>query len=107
MRTLKQRTADVQTKVGSSKEKEVQAQARHERYLGHVKRLEEEVAAAKAHADQAAADLATTKRESEQVRPWHANRGHLVTNRGHLVTNRGHLVRAVHMHMHMRTGVIL
>jgi len=63
MRTLKQRTVDLQTEVSGSKEKEAAAAARHERYLGHVKKLEEEVAAAKAHAEQAAADLEKTKSE--------------------------------------------
>jgi len=67
MRTLKQRTAQLQTEVSSSKEKAAAAAARHERYLGHVKRLEEEVVAAKAHADQAASELAATHRESSQA----------------------------------------
>ena len=53
--------------MGASKEKSAAAAARHERYLGHVKRLEEEVVAAKAHADQAAAELAATHREAAQV----------------------------------------
>ena len=64
MRTLKQRTIDLQNDVTSTTEKEVAAAARHERYLSHVKRLEEEVAAAKAHAEQAAVDLAMAKRET-------------------------------------------
>jgi predicted secreted Zn-dependent protease len=37
---------------------------RYERYLGHVKRLEEEVIAAKAHAANAEQDLQSAKRES-------------------------------------------
>ena len=53
--------------MSSSKEKAAAAAARHERYLGHVKRLEEEVVAAKAHADQAASELAATHRESSQA----------------------------------------
>lgn len=53
--------------VGASKEKSSAAAARHERYLSHVKRLEEEVVAAKAHAEQAAAELAATHREAAQL----------------------------------------
>ena len=64
MRTLKQRTIDLQDNLTSTKEKEVAAAARHQRYLSHVKRLQEEVAAAKVHAEQAAVDLATAKRET-------------------------------------------
>jgi hypothetical protein len=64
MRTLKQRTAQLQQELSSGKEKAAAAAARHERYLGHVKKLEEEVAAAKAHAEQAKADLAATHREA-------------------------------------------
>lgn len=67
MRTLKQRTAQLQQEVSSSKEKAKAAVDRHERYLGHVKRLEEEVVAAKAHAEQAAAELAATHREASQA----------------------------------------
>jgi len=67
MRTIKQRTAQLQQEVGQSKEKAAAAAERHKRYLGHVKRLEEEVVAAKAHADQAAAELAATHREASQV----------------------------------------
>ena len=51
MRTLKQRTAQLSQEMSASKEKAAVAAARHERYLTHVKKLEEEVAAAKAHAD--------------------------------------------------------
>ena len=42
MRTLKERTVRLQEEVSSSKEAAA-AVARHERYLGHVKRLEEEL----------------------------------------------------------------
>lgn len=67
MRTLKQRTAQLQQDVSTSKDKAAAVAARHERYLSHVKRLEEEVVAAKAHADQAASELAETHRESAQA----------------------------------------
>lgn len=67
MRTLKQRTAQLAQDVSSSKEKAAVAAARHERYLTHVKKLEEEVAAAKAHADQAHADLTATTKEASQM----------------------------------------
>ena len=67
MRTLKQRTAQLQQDVSGSKEKAAAAVARHERYLSHVKRLEEEVAAAKAHAEQAKAELAASHREASQM----------------------------------------
>jgi len=66
MRSLKQRTSEMQTAVQGCKQKEQEAAARHERYLKHVQRLEEEVAAAKAHADQAAVDLAAAHREALQ-----------------------------------------
>jgi len=72
MRSLKQRTAELQTQVQASKEKELAAAARHERYLGHVKKLEEEVAAAKKHAEQAAADLAGTQRATLLLDRQHA-----------------------------------
>jgi hypothetical protein len=68
MRTLKQRTTQLQQEVSTSKEKAAAAVTRHERYLSHVKRLEEEVAAAKAHAEQAGAELQMAHRESSQVR---------------------------------------
>jgi septation ring formation regulator EzrA len=64
MRTLKQRTGDMQKAVEGLKQKEQDAAARYERYLGHVKRLEEEVLAAKAHAATAEQDLQSAKRES-------------------------------------------
>ena len=67
MRTLKERTVRLQEEVSSSKEKAAAAVARHERYLGHVKRLEEEVVAAKAHADQAAAELAAIHRDASSA----------------------------------------
>lgn len=67
MRTLKQRTSDLQTELSGSQEKEAAAAARHERYLGHVKKLEEEVAAAKKHAEQSASDLAATKDAAVQM----------------------------------------
>ena len=66
-RTLKTRTAQVESELQSCREKSEDASLKHERYLSHVKRLEEEVAAAKAHAEQAKADLAATKRETAQM----------------------------------------
>mmetsp|Transcript_40813 Transcript_40813/g.98916 ORF Transcript_40813/g.98916 Transcript_40813/m.98916 type:complete len:390 (-) Transcript_40813:454-1623(-) len=67
MRTLKQRTASLQESLESSKAKEAEAQTISERYTEHVKRLEEEVAAAKRHVEQAAADLASKQREVAQI----------------------------------------
>ena len=56
-KTIKTRKSQLQDVVSGSREKTAQAQTRHEKYMGHVARLEEEVAAARAHAEQAAADL--------------------------------------------------
>jgi hypothetical protein len=47
----------LQQTATSTKERTAAAHAKHERYLSHVQRLEEEVAAAKQHADAAAAEL--------------------------------------------------
>tara|TARA_B110001452_G_scaffold196028_1_gene166006 strand:+ start:450 stop:1868 length:1419 start_codon:yes stop_codon:yes gene_type:complete len=57
MKSLKTRKAKLQETVSSSREKEAQAQTRYDTYLGHVKRLEEEVEAAKAHAQTAKSEL--------------------------------------------------
>jgi hypothetical protein len=63
MRTLKQRTSELEVELNGKKEKVTATLSRHERYLTHVKRLEEEVAAAKAHAAQAEGELGETRRE--------------------------------------------
>mmetsp|Transcript_22557 Transcript_22557/g.73758 ORF Transcript_22557/g.73758 Transcript_22557/m.73758 type:complete len:478 (+) Transcript_22557:38-1471(+) len=57
LRSLKTRTADLQQSASGAKERTASAHAKHERYLSHVRRLEEEVAAAKQHADAAAQEL--------------------------------------------------
>ena len=57
----------VARQVSGGKEKSAAAEARYERYLTHVKRLEEEVVAAKAHAAQASAELAATHRDAAQA----------------------------------------
>jgi len=64
MKNLKTRKAKLQETVSGSREKTAQAQLRHETYMGHVSRLEEEVQAAKAHADGAAAELAALHKEA-------------------------------------------
>lgn len=64
IKNLKQRKAELQEVVSSSREKTGQAQTRYEKYMGHVTRLEEEVAAAKAHAEHAASELATLHQEA-------------------------------------------
>jgi len=60
---IKQRTVELQAAVSGSKEKTSGAQSKYERYMGHVRRLEEEVAAAKAHAEAAAEELTVAHRE--------------------------------------------
>lgn len=60
MRTLSQRTAQLAQEVTSAKENAKAAASRHERYLGHVKRLEEEVSHAKAQCETAKMEAATT-----------------------------------------------
>jgi len=67
MKTMKQRTTELQEAVSSSKEKTTSAQSKYERYMGHVRRLEEEVAAAKAHADAAAEELTAAHREEAEA----------------------------------------
>jgi len=62
MRNLKQRTTEMHNELSGSQEKQQAAAARHERYLKHVKKLEEEVAAAKAHAQQAEADMQASQK---------------------------------------------
>ncbi|KAL3895647.1 MAG: hypothetical protein SGPRY_013462 [Prymnesium sp.] len=67
IRTLVERTATLKEDLNAQKLKETEAQQIHERYSGHVKRLEEEVAAAKRHVEQAAADLSAKQRETAQT----------------------------------------
>ena len=52
-----QRKAELQDVIATSREKTSLATTKYERYQGHVQRLEEEVKAAKVHAEAAASEL--------------------------------------------------
>ena len=62
MKGMKERTLQLQQTSIAAKEKSAHAQVRYERYMQHVRRLEVEVAAARALADAEASELATHHR---------------------------------------------
>ncbi len=64
MKSIKSRTAQLQRKSEDAKAKAEQAQMRYERYVGHVRRLEEEVVAAKGHVEAARKDLEEHQQEA-------------------------------------------
>lgn len=67
MRTLKQRTTQLTETLKGNQDSAAEAKKRYERYSGHVKRLEEEVTAAKRHVEQAASELANKQKEAAQT----------------------------------------
>ena len=62
-KTIKQRKAELQDVIATSREKTSLATTKYERYQGHVQRLEEEVKAAKVHAEAAASELQALHKE--------------------------------------------
>ena len=64
MKTLKQRTTAMQQTVATRKESAAQALSKHDRYASHVARLEEEVKAAKSHAEAASLELMQARKEA-------------------------------------------
>jgi hypothetical protein len=62
-KTIKQRKAQLQDVIATSREKTSLATTKYERYQGHVQRLEEEVKAAKVHAEAAASELQALHKE--------------------------------------------
>ena len=64
MRDVGKRKKELAGVVKGTPEKTAHARLKHEKYLGHVRRLEEEAAAARAHADAAAAELSAIHKEA-------------------------------------------